>query len=167
MYSTGKSNPYTSQICLSTPPALQHCFSAQAGLGGQCPSGQHSSVPPHCHPVPHAHKHRHPWALTEPTQGRKLSFTLLSVVGWETLAEVLEESVFLYKKLNEYVPLTSWVPRCRSSLIPSVNPAAVTDQQKKWVLLLTFYLTEAQVSQAKFLSSKPPVCLQSLLKSPQ
>lgn len=35
MCSTGKSNPYTSQICLSTPPALQHCFSAQAGLGGR------------------------------------------------------------------------------------------------------------------------------------
>lgn len=44
--STGKSNPNTSQICLSALPALQHCFWPQAGLGEQCPCGQHSSCPP-------------------------------------------------------------------------------------------------------------------------
>lgn len=106
--------------------------------------------------------HRH---CQSPHKGE--SFPSLGLVLWAGTGwlKCWEEPVFLHKKLSEYVPLTSWVPRCRSFLIPSVNPAAVTYQQR--VLLLTFYLTEAQVSQGRFLSSKPPVCPQSLLKSPQ
>lgn len=163
MCSTGKSNPNTPQICLSAPLALQHCFSAQAGLGKQCPSGQRSSCPPSLPPCAPCTQAKAPMGRS-PHGGK--SFPSLCWMLWagkgcfwrfcsfhQHAKKCWKEPVFLYKKLNECVPLTSWDLRCRSSLIPLVNPAAVTYQQI--VLLLTFYLTEAQVSQGRFLSSRP------------
>lgn len=66
------------------------------------------------------------------------------------------------KKPNEICPDRMMMQKSSHYFSES---AAVTHQQI--VLMLTFYLTKAQVSQERFLPSGPSVCLQSLLKSPQ
>lgn len=162
MSSTGKSNPNTPQICLSAPPAPEHCFSAQAGLGESsahlpeqflspltatlCPMCTSKGIHGHCQ-SPHRGE-----------SSPSLCWLLWAGKGWfwgfcclhQHAKKCWEEPVFLYRKLHECVSLTSWVLRCRSSLIPSENPAVVTNQQM--VLLLTFYLMESQVSQGRLLS---------------
>lgn len=101
--STDKSNPNTSQICPSTSPALQHCFSAQTGLAEQCPSGPCPPSLPSWAPCTQA---KAPMSIARAHTGKKVFLHFAECCGLGKAGWSAGKNLFFY--IRNWMNMYSW-----------------------------------------------------------